>query len=509
MGEVAADRRGYSSRMWTGSRLRLAAAGAPVVALAGLAAALRVPFLDRPLSPDEGGFLVLAGQWSPGSSLYGDYWVDRPPLLIGLFGVADHFGGVVALRVLGIVAVAVAVLLAGALGRVGAPGRRWAPALAAATAAVFLSTPLFGTREVNGELLAAPFVLAGLLAVLLAVGRPAGDGVAGHRAWWVVAGVLAVCAVSVKQSMGDVVVAGVAALVWQARERGVRRAAYDALAAAAGGLVALAAVVGWAAGRGTDPGELWAAVVRFRFEAAAVISTDEPTATGRRLDTMLRALAWSGAPVLLAVPVLRSPGARLRGPLPAVAAAVLAWEAVGIAGGGSYWWHYLIGLVPGLVLLVVAVARHRPGLQAVVAVVLAYAAWSGLTFGRDHPGLNQEQQENVDAAAYLAEHARPGDTGVVAYGVPSILQKAGVRSPYPYLWSLPVRVRDPDLVRLAGVMRGPDRPTWLVVSGPNLDTWAVDAGRAQQELDTRYRLVGSVGRWRFFHVVQGHGTLTR
>ena len=41
-----------------------------------------MPFLARPLSPDEGGFLLVASQWEPGTSLYGHYWVDRPPLLM-------------------------------------------------------------------------------------------------------------------------------------------------------------------------------------------------------------------------------------------------------------------------------------------------------------------------------------------------------------------------------------------------------------------------------------------
>src|SRR5207244_1601306 len=48
-----------------------------------------LPFAGRPLSPDEAGYLIVGGQWSPGSSLYGAYWVDRPPLLIALFGLAD------------------------------------------------------------------------------------------------------------------------------------------------------------------------------------------------------------------------------------------------------------------------------------------------------------------------------------------------------------------------------------------------------------------------------------
>ena len=68
-----------------GHRGRLAQV--PVVPIAvGAVALSRLLFLARPATPDEGGFLMVASQWHVGgTSLYGDYWVDRPPLLIGIF----------------------------------------------------------------------------------------------------------------------------------------------------------------------------------------------------------------------------------------------------------------------------------------------------------------------------------------------------------------------------------------------------------------------------------------
>ncbi|GAB7004195.1 hypothetical protein JCM18899A_16670 [Nocardioides sp. AN3] len=488
--EVSAGTRGYGVPTRTTVRVPLALA-----LLAGLA---RLPFLNRPLSPDEGGFLLLAHQWSPGSSLYGAYWVDRPPLLIGIFAVADRLaGGGAGLRIVGVVAVGIAVVLAGVLGHLAAPERRWAPVLAAATAAVFLSTPLFGTREVNGELLAVPFILGGLIAVFRAV-----DGGRRAVAWWAASGALAACSVAVKQNMADVVVAGLVALVWQVRFRGLRRTAYDALAAAAGAIAALVVILVWAATRGTDPRALFDAVVSFRFHAAAVISADDPGVSHRRFMSMLGALVRSGAPVIFLLPILRAPRARLTGCLPFVAACVCAWEAVGVAAGGSYWWHYLIGLVPGLVLVATALSRHRPGLQASLVAVLAYATVLGV-----HMPLAQEEssrglKENHQAALYLADHARPGDTGLVAFGTASILRESGLQSPYEYLWSLPVRVRDSRLTELTAVLSGPRRPDWVVVPRDDLATWAVDTTTAQRVLDQRYRLVARVGKWRFFHVVE-------
>jgi hypothetical protein len=100
-------------------RLWPAARHSWVVTLAAAVVVLvRLPWLGAPLSSDEGGFLFVAGQWHHGGgSLYGSYWVDRPPLLIGLFALAHLLGGTVALRLLGCVAAVVVVLLAAKLGR--------------------------------------------------------------------------------------------------------------------------------------------------------------------------------------------------------------------------------------------------------------------------------------------------------------------------------------------------------------------------------------------------------
>ena len=54
-----------------------------------LALLLRAPYLSMPLGRDEGGLAYIAQHWSSGhGSLYGAYWVDRPPLLLVLFKLA-------------------------------------------------------------------------------------------------------------------------------------------------------------------------------------------------------------------------------------------------------------------------------------------------------------------------------------------------------------------------------------------------------------------------------------
>src|SRR3954451_8161422 len=162
-----------------------------------------LPFVGRSLSPDEAGYLIVGGQWGHGSSLYGDYWVDRPPALIAIFEAAEALGGTVPLRLLGGLAALLGVVLAGALGRMAAPERRSAPVLTAGTAAVCVATPLFGGTVVDGELLGVPFVMAGLLAfVAAAASRSQGRALALALA----AGSAGALAVLVKQSLLDVLV---------------------------------------------------------------------------------------------------------------------------------------------------------------------------------------------------------------------------------------------------------------------------------------------------------------
>ena len=107
-------------------------------AAAGVAVtlALRLPFLDAAVGRDEGGDLMIAEAWHhhAGPFLYGPYFLDRPPLLVELYHLADTVEGV---RILGAVAASAAVVIATTLAvRVG--GRRAAP-FAAVIAAVSMS----------------------------------------------------------------------------------------------------------------------------------------------------------------------------------------------------------------------------------------------------------------------------------------------------------------------------------------------------------------------------------
>ena len=56
--------------------------------------ALRVPGLLATPSSDEAGFPMVARSWSPSAdSLYGRYWVDRPPVLLAAYRWTDGLLG--------------------------------------------------------------------------------------------------------------------------------------------------------------------------------------------------------------------------------------------------------------------------------------------------------------------------------------------------------------------------------------------------------------------------------
>ncbi|MBZ5740147.1 hypothetical protein [Nocardioides mangrovi] len=449
-----------------------------VVALAVVAGLVWLPFAGRTLSPDEGGLLILGGQWSDGRSLYGDYFVDRPPLLIGIFSFVDALGGSVwALRLLAIAVVVVSVLLAGLVGRAGGVP----PLLPALTAAVLVATPLFGSTVVNGELLGLPFLLGGGAAVVAASAR-----VETELAWAMLAGVLGAAGALVKQSLLDVFVLAVVLLV--ARRR------FTALGVLVVAAVATVAVgVGAADLRGTAPADLWDGVVVFRREAASVIASSATGSTPTRLGGLLLALLATGVPLLAFALARRAVGATLWWP----AVAVLAWELFVVLGGGSYWLHYLMGLVPGLVLLTVAGLQRGSSPDRLLTTSYAIAAAStlvALVVVLVHP-VGRAEQPAID---WLQAHREPGDTAVVAFGAANILRATDLSSPYADLWSLPVRVHDPDLTDLTALLESDDRPTWVVVAGTSLGTWGVDATTADAVLADHYALATTAGEWTIY-----------
>ena len=482
-------RAAYPSAPGTGSRTGPESTRFTLVlgAIALGTVALRLALLWAPLSADESGFLQVARHWhGGGGSLYGPYFVDRPPLLIELFGVADHLGGIVAWRLIGAVAAALTVVCVGMTARrlAGPTAGRWG----ALTAGALMASPLLGTAVPNGELLAAPFIAGGLWAAVTAVSVAAGP-VRTRAAWST--GACATAAVLVKQNMVDVFVFAVvlvAVVAWRQREQR-RRLLHDAGSAFVGGLVVAGGVLGVAAVRGTSPGGVFFAMYPFRLQAAAVITHESPGLRLAHLATLGRSELSSLGPIVLVALLVVLLTRRLRpagaaGPAIAILV-VAAYDVVSIVAGGSYWQHYLVELIVPTALAagLVAASTSRNLLRPVLALMVAASvlAWGESLF----VSVPAEGQVVGDS---LRQVSAPGDTVVSALGDADIVQAAGLSSPYAYLWSLPARTLDPRGSQLVDVLADPEAPTWVVVRGRNTAA-LLDQYGAGQVLAQRYHLV--------------------
>lgn len=453
-----------------------------VGAVALLAVALRTPGIDAPPGADEAGFLEVARQWAPGGgSLYGHYWVDRPPLLITLYAAAD---GLVALRILGSLAVLVTVVASAA-----AAARLAGPRAACWTSVVaggLLVSPQLDSSEVNGELLAAPFVAVGVLAVVAAT-----TAVRRRDAFLLAAGggAAGLAALMVKQNVADVLVFGAVLLVLGARWLPVPGLRWRpvALGGLAGGVVFLAVLAGWTAVHGTSVVDVYDALYPFRLSAARVVAAGDSQYASARAGHL--ALAWltSGAALLTVTLVVAS---RRRPTVDAAVvalAATVAYAMASIALGGGYWLHYLVELVVPLAVwtgVLVGRGAWLPRPAALVVAVAGVVAAAGFAV-RPHGSVG------ADVGSAIGAVDRPGDTLTTLYGEPQVNFAARLPSPYPQLWSLPVKTLDAHLEALDSVLRSPAAPTWLVVTHA-IPSWGLDTLPTQRLVERRYHEVAVI-----------------
>ena len=441
---------------------------------------LRLPYLAVPLGRDEGGLAFLARHWD-GGSMYGDYWVDRPPLLLVLFKLAV-LGGDRGLRVLGALAALALIVLIALIARAVAGPQ--AARIAALLAALLAGSQSIGAVYTPGELLAAVPSTASILFLVLAHHS--------RRTGFVVAaGAAAVGAALVKQSFLDAGFAGtVFVLVSAASDREVRLrwpAAY-----VAGAAIPLVVVL------------LWLAV------AGASISFFAYTLFGFRLD-LLHTLADSSIPLRERLRQLEEPswdsgltvtliGAVL-GLLTLIRDRILlvtfgAWLAaatVGVLGGGSYFNHYLIELVPvGCVAASLLLARIPLPLGIAALAVVAYLALTSAQEGVEYIDVKTPHRRELAIGKYIRDHARPGDTQYVMYARANVVYYARLRHPYPYLWSLMIRVRPGARPQLQQLLASSRRPTWLV-GWHHPSSWELDPdGIVARTIQRGYRQTATV-----------------
>lgn len=447
--------------------------------------ALRLPFLFHSPSSDEAGFLMVGAGWhAGGTSLYGNYWVDRPPLLIGLFHLSSAFGGLTALRLLGCVAAGLIVL--GSSVTAGMIAGRRAARWSAIVAAALCTTPLLGTVNVNGELLAAPFVVGSIAAAVAAL-RTAWDRRAVQLA--VAAGAAAMCALLVKQNLADAFVFGLVAttISWRRGDISGRRATRVLASAGGGAALATFAIAFVTSLLGTSPRGVFDAMYPFRFAAGQVMAEAGGQHAAGRLDLLLVASVISGLTLLIGMVIWGTVGRRLGDATVAGLCATLGFAILSIAVGGNYWTHYLVEpIVPLAILTGVLIARRQPFLKplAVVIVAASAVAWS-LVLATSQPSTGSTVGHAIAASA------EPGDTIVTAYGHADVNQTSGLSSPYRYLWSLPVKTLDPQLSELNLVLSGPESPTWFVTWN-RVQSWGLQSGTVEATVQREYRRVARI-----------------
>lgn len=454
----------------------------------------RLIFVWQPLRADEGGYLLIARTWRAGGEfLYGDYHVDRPPLLMLIFRVAalSEWDGMIRLLTIPFAVIAVVAAARAAFVVAGDRASRWSAVVAAA----FVSSPALAADQADGELFALAFVMVSVALALEAWTRPAGAA----RVWLAFgAGAVGSAASLVKPNfLEGLVFAAVLVIAELVQRRGfTSRSRTLAAGVAVGAVLPNLLVVAWASAVGVVPAGVWTELAAFRGAAFNVIWRGDVDAPVVRGVTLL-ALAVVGGLVTLAwtwAGACRSRGWAFS-PVAWALNACLVFGVAAVVAGGSYWPHYLLQLAPMLALAAGMVAasdgpageRARRRCKAV-----AWAAVAAVTVTTVVYATVPKVWFHQRTGEWLAESGESADTAIVLYGSPSVLEAAEMATPYPYLWSLPMRTLDPDQARLRDTLAGPDAPVW-VVQFNSLNSWGIDDdGRLHGVLDSRYDIAATV-----------------
>jgi hypothetical protein len=452
-----------------------------------LALVLRAPYFWTPLGNDEGGVAFIARQWPSGhGSLYGSYWLDRPPLLVGLYKLAV-LGGDRGVRVLGAIAALALVAAVALLARAIAER---AGLIAGLLAALLTGSLAIGGVYTPGELLAAVPSTLSVLCLVLAHRRRLTRLV-------FAAGLLAVAALLIKQSFLDAGLAGLAFVVASAVADPDVRVRWP-LAYAAGVAIPVAALLGWQVAAQLPDGGFVYALVGFRIDALHMLSGSGIPLPVRLRKLELPALA-SGLVIVVGLAVVGL--GRLRGDrvLLVTFVAWLVGATVGVLGGGSYWPHYLIELVPvSCVAAAVGIAAARRGTRLAIigaCAAVGLVAWvGGVVRVAAHPAYPTQ----LAVARYVRAHARPGDTQYVMYARANVDDYVGLPSPYPYAWSLMLRAKPGARAQLQRLLASARRPTWII-QWQGIAHWQLDpGGRTRRVMARDYRLAATVRGHRIY-----------
>jgi hypothetical protein len=270
-----------------------------------------------------------------------------------------------------------------------------------------------------------------------------------------------------------------------------------------GGLLVLLAAMAYVAWSHVGIAVAYHDVFGVRSSALDVIEDHSLHAPMVRATSLVVLSVFAGLLPMLVALLLQAVGSRFRGsPVAWAVAGTLLVEVASIAMGGSYWSHYLIQLAPMLALAAGLWAATAPRVRATAALVVAAAVAASSIIVLTGAAFGHRDQT---IGTWLRDSSRAGDTATMLFGNASAQRVSGMASPYPQLWTLPMRTLDPNLTQLRSVLRGPAAPTWVVAWG-NLDPWRIDAhGLTRRTLAQHYEPVADLCG----HVVYLHDGVRR
>jgi hypothetical protein len=429
---------------------------------------LRARFITTPLSSDEGGYMAVARAWASGRSLYTQAWVDRPQGLLVLFRVWDLLtgGSAEAIRVMAIVFGCIAVV-AVAYAVYTIAGRR-----AAAVAAIFVAVASSNARIegfiANGELLAGAIAATGVAAacVYLFQGR--------SQYWLFAGGVIAGCAISLKQSGFDGFLAVMVCIVagGLTRERTWRQVLREGALCTAGVVSVLAilvlhgVIVGFSA--------WWYAMAGYRIGGLNASNAD-----WHRFGITSRL----AAPTLLPLAFLAVAGvvvwvARDRH-LTRARVLVPAWvcfAALALVTGGLFHRHYWVTLtfpLAAAAAIAIAPRGRRLDPRALIALIFIAVVPSLISTARvikldrgpasvlahNDPRLTIDEQ----VGKWYIDHRTPGSTIYVMCASAALYAAADAIPPYPYLWLDGVQHGRNSQTMLVDLFAGDNPPTYVAM----------------------------------------------
>ncbi|MCU1388218.1 MAG: hypothetical protein JWL72_1556 [Ilumatobacteraceae bacterium] len=443
-----------------------------------LTVSIRLRSFWTPITSDEGGFLAIARAWAHGDTLYRDVWVDRPQGLLAIFRFWDWIAGgsTASLRIMAML-FGVGLVIAVGMATTTLSGRK-AGGLAAILVAFAAASPAIEGHIANGELLSGAFAAGGFAVSCVALRR------ADHARLLVLSGLLAGCALSVKQSGYEGLLAiGVWLIIAVVAHWRTFREAVRAVGWVSAGVLAVLAVLA-VHGAITGYSRWWFAFAGYRLDKRSALEGADwarfymTARIARPTIWPLLGIIAAGGAILLAVRLRRrEPPSSPSTPFDGALCLLLLWPlaaSVAFLTGGQFHRHYWVTLCGGLCALAGGlITRHLRAAIAVplalVALVPTYVNTAKILVESDHDFVitaSGDDRPNTDEhlAAWFLANRKPGEEMYVMCASASFYADAHEDPPFPYLWQDNVLMVPGALQQLRALLASATRaPKYIAV----------------------------------------------